>query len=40
MGMLENFSSALRFPLQDMTVPVVCMFGISDALATEGIIDC
>ena len=36
-GMLEKFSSALKFPLQNMTVPVVSMFGISDALATHGI---
>jgi hypothetical protein len=36
--MLEKFSLPLMFPLLDMTVSVASMFGISDALETEGII--
>jgi len=39
-GMLEKLSSALKFPLQDMTVPVAWVFRVSGALATEGIIKC
>jgi hypothetical protein len=38
-GKLEKFSSALKFPLQDMTVLVASMSGISDAIATDGIIN-
>lgn len=38
-GMLEKFSSPLTFPLQDMTVLVASMSGISDAIATDGIIN-